>query len=47
MGIITRLVAGPATRPLAMRIPGRRSQGPAITACHLVSGQDRHEMGHR
>jgi hypothetical protein len=48
MGIITRLVAGLAARPLAtVRIPGRKSPGLAITACHLVSGPDGHRMAHR
>ena len=48
MGIIAWLVAGLTAHPLAtVRIPGRRSQGLAITACHLVSRRDGHEMAHR
>jgi hypothetical protein len=48
MGINAWLVLGLAAGLLAtMLIPGRRSQGLAITACHPVSGRDGHRMAHR
>jgi uncharacterized membrane protein YeaQ/YmgE (transglycosylase-associated protein family) len=48
MEIIAWVVLGLAADLLAtMLIPGRRSQGLAITACHLVSGQAGHQMAHR
>jgi uncharacterized membrane protein YeaQ/YmgE (transglycosylase-associated protein family) len=48
MGIIAWLVADLAAGLAAtMLIPGRRSPGLAITACHLVSGRDRHQRAHR
>jgi hypothetical protein len=48
MGIIAWIVLGLAAGLLAtMLIPGRRSQGLAITACHLVSGRSGHRMAHR
>jgi uncharacterized membrane protein YeaQ/YmgE (transglycosylase-associated protein family) len=48
MGIIAWLVFGLAARLAAtMLIPGRRSQGLAITAGHLVSGRAGHRMAHR
>jgi uncharacterized membrane protein YeaQ/YmgE (transglycosylase-associated protein family) len=48
MGIFTWIVPGLAAGLLAtMLIPGRRSQGVAITARHLVSGRAGHRMAHR
>jgi uncharacterized membrane protein YeaQ/YmgE (transglycosylase-associated protein family) len=48
MGIFTWIVFGLGAGLLAnMLIPGRRSQGVAITACHLVSGRAGRRMAHR
>ena len=48
MGIIDWLILGLAASLLAtMPIPGRRSQGLAIMACHLVTVRAGHRMGHR
>jgi uncharacterized membrane protein YeaQ/YmgE (transglycosylase-associated protein family) len=48
MGIIGWVVPGLAAGLLAtMLIPGRRSQGLAITACDLVSGRAGHWMAPR
>jgi uncharacterized membrane protein YeaQ/YmgE (transglycosylase-associated protein family) len=48
MGIIAWIVPGLGAGLLAsMLIPGRRSQGLAMTACHLVSGRAGHRMAHR
>jgi uncharacterized membrane protein YeaQ/YmgE (transglycosylase-associated protein family) len=48
MGIIGWVVLSLAAGLLAtMLIPGTRSQGLAITACHLVGGRSSHRMAHR
>jgi uncharacterized membrane protein YeaQ/YmgE (transglycosylase-associated protein family) len=48
MGVIAWIGPGLAAGLLAnMLIPARRSQGLAITACHLVSGRTGHRMAHR
>jgi uncharacterized membrane protein YeaQ/YmgE (transglycosylase-associated protein family) len=48
MGIFAWIVLGLGAGLLAtMLIPGTRSQGLAITACHLVSGRAGHRMAHR
>jgi uncharacterized membrane protein YeaQ/YmgE (transglycosylase-associated protein family) len=48
MGIFAWIVPGLAAGLLAtMLILGRRSQGVAITARHLVSGRAGHRMAHR